>query len=161
MRHAPWITTGTLLVAALAWGHPGEAASVFFVDAADESFGFGPWANEPTCGYGHLNHDAEARGFDALTLADAVFVLAADDTSGPSIFVDLLTGDATCETDGIISPGDPATNPAADADDCYTPVYVGSGSTCGAGGDGQYHAFCVVELAGQPHHRPCPTVVWW
>ena len=43
-----------------------------------------------------------------------------------------VTGEPACTTDGSVTPGDPATDPTADADDCLTPPLHGTGSTCGA-----------------------------
>ena len=104
-------------------------------------FGYGPWANEPTCNYGLHTHGGTVVVNDVVFGSDIWFVIGADDTSGPSISVDPVTGETTCETDGSITPGDPTTDPTADADDCLTGVYTGSGSTCGAGGDGGYWTF--------------------
>ena len=100
-------------------------------------FGYGPWANEATCQYGLRLHGGVVNVFGLLS-TDA-FVTGADDQSGPIVIPDVINGGNICETDGSITPGDPAVDPAADADDCLSPIFVfGSGSACGAGGDGGY-----------------------
>ena len=112
-------------------------------------FGYGPWANEATCNYGLTIHGGTATVSDVVFGSDIAFVIGADDTSGPVVTVDPVTGEVTCETSGSITPGDPTTDPTADADDCLTDVYVGSGTTCGAGGDGGYWVFLSGALVSE------------
>jgi hypothetical protein len=112
-------------------------------------FGYGPWANEATCNYGLTIHGGTATVSDVVFGSDIAFVIGADDTSGPVVTVDPVTGEVTCETSGSITPGDPATDPTADADDCLTDVYTGSGTTCGAGGDGGYWVFLSGALVSE------------
>ena len=100
-------------------------------------FGYGPWANEPTCNYGLQLHGGVATVNDVVFGSDVWFLIGADDTSGPVVTFDATEG-IQCTTDGTIAPGDPATDPTADADDCLSPLYQGTGVTCGAGGDGGY-----------------------
>ena len=104
-------------------------------------FGYGPWANEPTCNYGLTTHSGTATVFDQVFGSNIAFVIGADDTGGPVVETDPVDGSTSCSTDGSITPGDPTTDPTADADDCLTDVYVGQGTTCGAGGDGGYWVF--------------------
>ena len=104
-------------------------------------FGHGPWAHEPTCDYSLTSHGEFVTVNDVVFGSDIWFLIGADDTSGPIISVDPVTGETTCETSGSITPGDPTTLPTADADDCLTDVYIGNGRTCGAGGDGGYWVF--------------------
>ena len=108
-------------------------------------FGYGPWAHEPTCDNGLTSHGAVVTVNDLSYGNDIWFLIGADDTSGPAISVDPVSGATTCSTDGSITPGDPFTNPIADADDCLTPrqnAAVGIVlTTCGAGGDGGYWVF--------------------
>ena len=130
-------------------------------------FGFGPWADEGVCNYGLELHGAVVTVNDAAFGSDIWFVIGADDTSGPVITPVIdpptgqPTGEFTCETDGSITPGDPATDPTADADDCLTQPLNGSGSTCGAGGDGGYWVFLsgalVSEGAGGVGANNAPT----
>ena len=129
-------------------------------------FGYGPWANEPTCNYGLAVHGGVVVAVnDVVFGADVWFTIGADDTSGPVVSVDPVTGETTCETDGSITPGDPATDPTADADDCLTApqnlAQGSSGATCGAGGDGGYWVFLngllVTESAGNPGANNAPT----
>ena len=124
-------------------------------------FGYGPWANEPTCNYGLAIHGGTATVYDVVLAHAVAFVIGADDTGGPLIETDPVTGETTCSTDGSITPGDPGTDPTADADDCLTDVYVGSGTTCGAGGDGGYwvflHGAFVSEDGGNPGFSIGPT----
>ena len=124
-------------------------------------FGYGPWADESICNYGLTLHGGTVNVNDFVFGSDIAFVVGADDTSGPAISVDPITGETTCATDGSVTPGDPATDPTADADDCLSNVYVGSGSTCGAGGDGGYWVFLyeafLTEGAGGVGSSNIPT----
>ena len=108
--------------------------------------GYGPWADEPICNYGLRTHGGTIVVSDLVFGPAVQFVIGADDTSGPVISTDPVTGETTCETDGAITPGDPTQDPTRDADDCLTPVINGAdtdgaGTTCGAGGDGGYWVF--------------------
>ena len=122
-------------------GEPGDFDGDYDAGVGGGFFGYGPWADEPTCNYGLTLHGATATVNDVVFGNAIAFVIGADDTSGPVVSVDPVTGETTCETSGSITPGEPATDPTADADDCLTGVYHGSGSTCGAGGDGGYWVF--------------------
>ena len=106
-------------------------------------FGHGPWADEIICGYGLRTHGDTVTVNDVVFGGNVAFIIGADDTSGPVIRVDPVTGETSCSTDGSITPGDPTADPNADEDDCLTEVYVGSGKTCGHGGDGGYWVFLV------------------
>lgn len=101
-------------------------------------FGFGPWADESICDYGLRPHGANVEVLDHVHGPNVHFYIGADDTAGPVITTDPVTGETRCETSGAITPGDPADNPLFDADDCLSPLYVHVGATCGAGGDGGY-----------------------
>ena len=125
-------------------------------------FGYGPWANEPTCNYGLTLHGGTATVNDVVFGGQVAFVIGADDTSGPVVSTDPVTAETSCETSGSITPGDPAQDPTADADDCLTDVYVGSGATCGAGGDGGYWVLLVktrvAEGGGSASASNTPTM---
>ena len=142
-------------------GIPGDYDGDWETGVGGGFFGYGPWANEPTCNYGLAAHGASVVVNDVVFGSAIAFVIGADDTSGPAISVDPVTGETVCETDGSITPGDPTTDPTADADDCLTDVYVGSGTTCGAGGDGGYWVFLngalVSEGAGGTGASNAPT----
>jgi hypothetical protein len=112
-------------------------------------FGYGPYAQDPTCNYDLQVHSGTVSVNDLVFGSDIWFKIGADDTSGPAVSVDPVSGATVCETDGSITPGDPATDPTADADDCLTDVYVGSGATCGAGGDGGYWVFLSGALVSE------------
>ena len=122
-------------------GVPGDFDGDYETGVGGGFFGYGPWANEPTCNYGLAVHSGSVVVNDLVFGSAVAFVTGADDTSGPVISTDPVTGETTCTTDGSITPGDPGTDPTADADDCLSDVYTGSGSTCGAGGDGGYWVF--------------------
>ena len=105
-------------------------------------FGYGPWAHEPTCDYGLTSHSGTVTVNDAVFGNDIWFIIGADQTAGPWISVDPIDGSITCNTDGHIEPCDPVNpSPTCGPSDCLTPAYLGSGSTCGAGGDGGYWVF--------------------
>ena len=124
-------------------------------------FGFGPWANEATCNFGLQTHGATVVVNDFVFGSDVWFVIGADDTNGPDLTPDPVSGEPACTTDGSITPGDPSMDPTADADDCFTDVLHGSGATCGAGGDGGYwvflNGFLVTESGGNPGANNPPT----
>lgn len=101
-------------------------------------FGFGPWADEAICNYGFRSHGGTVEVLDHVHGPNIHFYVGADDTNGPALKTDPVTGATVCETSGAITPGDPAVDPLADADDCLSPLYVHVGTTCGAGGDGGY-----------------------
>ena len=122
-------------------GAPGDYDGDWETGVGGGFFGYGPWANEPTCNYGLTLHGGTATVTDVVFGGNIEFVIGADDTSGPATSVDPVTGETTCSTSGSITPGDPATDPTADADDCLSAVYTTSGTTCGAGGDGGYWVF--------------------
>ena len=135
-------------------GAPGDFDGDYETGVGGGFFGYGPWANEPICKYGLATHGGTITVNDVVFGHDVQFVIGADDTSGPVItpVTDPTTGEPTgefiCETDGAITPGDPAQDPTRDADDCLTPVIDGGdtngqGTTCGAGGDGGYWVFVI------------------
>lgn len=101
-------------------------------------FGYGPWAQDEACGYGLREHGVNVMVNDFAFGSNVLFVTAADDQTGPLFVPDPVRGGVVCETDGAITPGDPAVDPTADADDCMSATYVGTGVACGAGGDGGY-----------------------
>ena len=102
-------------------------------------FGHGAWVNDPDCDYGLNEHGGNVVVSDAVFGPDMGFFVGEDDQGGPVKIVDSSTGLVICETSGSITPGDPATDPTADADDCLSEHFVGSGQTCGTGGgDGGY-----------------------
>ena len=122
-------------------GIPGDFDGDYDAGVGGGFFGYGPWRWGPPCNYHLADHGATVTVNDVVFGSDIWFVIGADDTSGPVINVDPVTGETTCTTDGSITPGDPATDPTADADDCLTAPLHGSGTTCGAGGDGGYWVF--------------------
>ena len=121
-------------------GIPADFDGDFEVGGSGAFFGAGPWANEPICRYGLKTHGTSVAVTDVLSTG-ITFVTGADDQSGPLVVTDPVTGTTVCETDGNISPGDPATNPTADPDDCMSSTQTSSGSACGTGGDGGYWVF--------------------
>ena len=133
-------------------GTPGDFDGDYDSGVGGAFFGYGPWADEPICNYGLWSHGGAVISVNDVAFgSDIWFTIGADDTSGPVITpvtdptTGQPTGEFTCETDGSITPGDPATDPTADADDCLTePQNLAQGSTgetCGAGGDGGYWVF--------------------
>lgn len=120
-------------------------------------FGHGPWADEATCSLGLATHGGLVTVVDAVFGSDVRFITGADDTDGPDVWTDPETGETSCTTDGSITPGDILTDPSADADDCLSEVHVGSGSTCGAGGDGGYWVFLGVFADDGPSPGNPPT----
>ena len=147
-------------------------------------FGYGPWANEPTCQYGLKIHGGSVQVTDAIS-ANIAFVTGADDQQGPIV---IPTGfgldprgeysppvyptEFACEVDGTISPCAPpsdggACGPTDDPDDCLsdsqsgTPGYqpwITIGVTCGAGGDGGYWVFLLSVGAMIDESTTPPTV---
>ena len=142
-------------------GLPGDSDGDYDLGIGGAFFGHGPWADEPTCYYGLAQHGSTVSVNDVAFAGDVWFVIGADDTSGPVITVDPVTGGTTCSTDGSITPGDPALDPTADADDCLTDPQYGTGTTCGAGGDGGYWVFLsglhVYESGGGSGFGNAPT----
>ena len=107
-------------------------------------FGHGYWATDATCGHGLNPHGPNVAVNDAVFGGAITFVVGEDDQSGPIIVTDPQLGLTICETDGSITPGDPATDPTADPDDCLSDPFVGTGYTCGiGGGDGGYWVFLI------------------
>ena len=123
-------------------------------------FGAGPWADESICGYGLDAHGTSVTVVD-LVNPDIRFVTAADDQNGP-VIISLGSGRSVCETDGNISPGDPAVDPTADADDCMSATFVSTGTACGTGGDGGYWVALVAARFNQQGQNtaPAPTQGW-
>jgi hypothetical protein len=129
-------------------GVPGDFDGDYETGTGGAFFGYGPWADEPLCGYGLRPHGSTVTVYDTVFGHDVQFTIGADDTSGPVVNTDPFTGETSCETDGAITPGDPSQDPTRDADDCLTPVIDGGdtngeGTTCGAGGDGGYWVFLI------------------
>lgn len=130
------------------------------------AFGWGPWADEPICGNALNVHGPNVVVHDVVFGRNVAFVVGEDDQAGPviiPIFTDVDVDarysppirpeptDWVCETDGSITPGDPSTDPTADADDCLSPLYTGTGTTCGSGGgDGLFWVFI---FAGYLHEN--------
>lgn len=116
-------------------GVPGDFDGDYDGGYGGAFFGWGPWADEPVCRYGLNVHGPDVAVADFMF--PPIFELGADDMEGPFLFVDPSTGEVSCVTDGLISPG-------LDGDDCLTLPYGPSpfsgvtGTTCGAGGDGGY-----------------------
>ena len=115
-------------------------------------FGYGAWVDDECYdqgpNYWHLNsHGPNVVVEDMVFGRDIWFVTGEDDQTGPVKFYADYDGDGyaealVCETDGSINPGDPATDPTADPDDCLSEPYLGVGQTCGTGGgDGGYWVF--------------------
>ena len=121
-------------------GVPGDFDGDYESGVGGGFFGAGFWANEATCQYGLKTHGTSVTVTDALS-ANIAFVTGADDMQGPIVVPDPVNGGNICETDGSITPGDPATEPTADADDCASDVFINTGSACGTGGDGGYWVF--------------------
>ena len=108
-------------------------------------FGYGTWVDDPDCSA--LNAHGPNVNVNDFTWGNGVaFVVGEDDQSGPTKIYDPLLGKWQCETDGAITPGNPAADPNADADDCLSQVFIGTGHTCGSGGgDGGYWVILVME----------------
>ena len=108
-------------------------------------FGYGPYAQDPVCNYDLQVHVGTVSVNDIVFGNDIWFKIGADDTGGPAYEVDPVDGSISCSVDGSITPGDPTTDPTADADDCLTaPQNAAKGiviPACGAGGDGGYWVF--------------------
>ena len=148
-------------------GIPGDFDGDYDTGVGGAFFGYGPWHWEAICNYGLAAHGGVVVSVNDVTFsADVWFRIGADDTSGPVISVDPVTGETSCETSGSITPGDPATDPTADPDDCLTEPQnlgrgVGTGATCGAGGDGGYWVFLsgalVTEGTGGVGANNAPT----
>lgn len=127
-------------------------------------FGWGAWADEPTCHYGLSKHGRTVLVADTVFGDRIAFVTAADDVGGPILLPDGQEG-TVCETDGSIHPGDPTQDPAADPDDCMSVTYyAGPGTACGEGGDGGFwvlletaHVTVTEQLIGVENS---PTVGW-
>ena len=128
-------------------GIPGDFDGDYETGNYGAFFGAGPWANEATCAYGLRTHGTAVTVTDILS-ANIAFVTGADDQSGPIVVPDPVNGGFICETDGSVTPGDPATDPTADADDCLSTVFVNTGSACGFGGDGGYWVFLAGGVTG-------------
>ena len=111
------------------------------------AFGWGPWANEPTCNNQFNVHGPNVVVNDIIPNYPISFVVGEDDQAGPVIIpvdedADGVPEGYICETSGSITPGDPATDPTADADDCLSGQYTTTGATCGSGGgDGLFWVF--------------------
>ena len=111
------------------------------------AFGWGPWADEATCNNAFNVHGPNVAVNDLVFGSAIGFVVGEDDQAGPVIIPVDEDNDGTpdgyvCETDGSITPGDPTTDPTADADDCLSEHFVGTGATCGTGGgDGLFWVF--------------------
>lgn len=94
------------------------------------AFGWGP--NAAACG--HNVHGPNVVVNDAVFGSLVAFYVAEDDQTA--------TG---CNTGGLITDSDP--------DDCFSPLYVGAGTTCGpGGGDGLYWVVFVPWAANPPVH---------
>ena len=128
-------------------GYAGDWDGDYDAGVGGGAFGYGPWATDPDCAYGYNLHGPNVVVNDVVFGNNIGFVVGEDDQSGPVKVpvdedADGVPEGYICETSGSISPGDPATDPTADADDCLSNHYVGSGSTCGSGGgDGLYWVF--------------------
>ena len=132
-------------------GIPGDHDGDYDTGVGGAFFGYGPWANEPTCNYLRQIHGGTATVNDAVFGSDVWFVIGADDTTGPMITTDPVTGETHCTYDGSITPCHPTSGcgPADDPDDCLTEPLHGSGTTCGAGGDGGYWVFLNVVFVDE------------
>ena len=117
-------------------GQPGEFDGDYETGQGGGFFPSGPWATHPCWNYD--DHHYPTVSVIDLVVSDVHFQTGADDISGPIIIPDPTTGGLQCTTDGTISPGDPAFDPTADADDCLSQVFVNSGYACDFGGDGGY-----------------------
>ncbi|HWH08578.1 MAG TPA: hypothetical protein VNX21_05215 [Candidatus Thermoplasmatota archaeon] len=111
----------------------------FDVGILGGAFGHGPWAQ-------HCKLTQEVR--TSITVEDAWwgrnvgFVTGSDDTT--SGVPDPVTGENTCITDGIISPG-------TDSDDCLSALGTGTQTvTCPGGGDGLLWVFLAYGNPGYP-----------
>ena len=160
-------------------GIPGDYDGDWETGVGGGFFGYGSWATSPICNYGLTVHGGAATVLDSNPLVgnNVAFVIGADDRDGPVISTDPVTLETTCSTSGSITPcpdNDPnQCGPTDDPDDCLSDVYVGSGTTCGAGGDGGYWVFLngvlVTESGGilaicGPDEPPCcpnPLPIGW
>lgn len=110
-------------------------------------FGWGPWADDPTCGYDLHKHGPNVYVNDVVFGTNVWFQIGALDTGGPTMGT-TTSGQTFCSTDGMITPT--PGSPTYDPTDCLTAptnIFLGVGSpvTCGAGGDG---GFWVILLPG-------------
>ena len=120
-------------------------------------FGYGPWAHEPVCDHGLTSHSNAVTVTDFAHGNNVPFVIGADQTAGPALAVDPVDGSVSCITDGNIEPCS-GTNPSPTCgpSDCLTQTFIGTGTTCGAGGDGGYWVFL---LYGHVSARPGGVLV--
>ena len=123
-------------------GVPGDWDGDYDVGVGGAAFGYGSWIDDPDCGYQLNHHGGNVVVNDAVFGSNIWFMTGEDDQSGPVKIQDPVTLEYTCTTSGSIMPGDPATDPTADADDCLSGLFVGVGFTCGSGGgDGLFWVF--------------------
>ena len=126
---------------------PGDWDGDYDAGVGGGAFGWGPWADEAICNNLLNVHGPNVVVNDVVFGATITFVVGEDDQSGPVVIPVDEDGDGVpeghiCETSGSITPGDPATDPTADPDDCLSVQFTGTGATCGSGGgDGLFWVF--------------------
>lgn len=137
-------------------GVPGDWDGDLDLGVGGAFFGHGPWANEPVCQFGLNVHGPNVVVADIFYGFQVFFVVGEDDRNGPVLIQDPVTLEWVCLTDGIIAPGDAATDPTRDPDDCVSDVFrYGVGRTCGqGGGDG---GFWVLLLGAYADEYPDAT----
>lgn len=137
-------------------------------------FGYGVWAEEPSCDYQLNVHGPNVAVTDVMWGGNVPFLVGEDDMYGPIMIVDPVRGGVVCETDGTINPCTPwAVLIACDLDDCLSDTdpsfpgwqpFIGVGHTCGwGGGDGGYwvvllEVYVVDYGGGSWACGPCHTV---
>jgi len=138
-------------------GVPADFDGDLDVGTGGGAFGHGPWAT--WCGF-HQEVAGTVTVNDLVFGPTVSFVTGSGDTN--SWVPDPLTGENTCVTDGVISPG---TDP--EGDDCLSDRGTGTQAvTCPGGGDGLLWVFiggvdCTLTLVPPPPKLVCknPAVV--
>ncbi|HWH08678.1 MAG TPA: hypothetical protein VNX21_05720 [Candidatus Thermoplasmatota archaeon] len=116
------------------------------VGAGGGAFGHGPWATH--CGF-HQEAAGTVTVSDLIFGATVGFVTGSGDTN--SWVPDPVTGENTCVTDGVISPG---TDP--EGDDCLSAGGAGTQPiTCPGGGDGLLWVFIGHGTGGGSSESGC------
>lgn len=138
-------------------GVPGDFDGDYDFGMNGAFFGYGQWV-QADCDYDLNAHGPNVVQNDFVFGSTLGYHTGEVDQAGPVQVDDPITGVSFCETDGLISPGDPATDPTADPDDCLSDLFIGSGTTCGfGGGDGGFWVILVVPVSPGPGIGNPPT----